>query len=378
MARKKGKQPLTLLIVPHSQRPPISLRIPPWALSATLVMVAALLAGMAFFATRHYLLQQQLETLRREQQIDRSREQEMRRTILSQQQEVKTLQQEFASLDQEVDQFQTKVTEQVDSFQTDLKRQIEKFEADLAEIDRLSNEIRALIGLEVTPTPTPRSSSLRIGGRGGLQNVAFSESGAGPLSYNLGGREMTISLGDAQTLQRLRALQALLPIKLRELQLLREQVAQRVEKVDPEKRTDPAELEKQLELLDAAPKLWPVWDEVTSGFGYREFKGRRGFHTGIDIGVWYRTEVRATKDGLVIAAGWESGYGWMVEIRHEMGYSTLYAHLSRYFVEVGDGVKAGDIIGLSGSSGNTTGPHLHYEIRLNGTPVDPMKYLGER
>lgn len=398
MARKKGKRPLTLLIVPHSQRPPISLRIPPWVLPVTLVMVAALLMGIAFFAARHALLTRQLEELRREQQIEQAREREMRKTIISQQHEVKTLQEEVASLDQQmdkfqteateqvnrfqtevteqVDQFQTDVTEQVDRFQTDLTERIEKVEADLAAIDRLSDEIRAIIGLEATPTPTPQSGSLRMGGRGPSQEAVLLEPGIGPLTVHLPTQDVVIELGDGQTQQRLQFLEAMLPIKLKELQFLREQVLQRVEKVEPEKRRDPEELEEALRLFDAAPKLWPAEGEITSGFGYREFKGRREFHTGIDIGVWYGTKVRATKDGLVVAAGWEPGYGWSVEIRHEMGYSTFYAHLSHYFVEAGDGVKAGDVIGLSGDSGNTTGPHLHYEIRLNGTPVDPMKYLS--
>lgn len=411
MARKKGKHPLTLLIVPHSQRPPISLRISPWVLPVTLVMVAALLMGIASFATRYALLTRQLEELRREQQIEQAREQEMRKTILSQQDEVKTLQEDVSSLDQQmdkfqieatkqvdrlqteareqvnrfqtevteqVDDFQTEVTEQVDRFQTDLTERIERVEADLAAIDRLSEEIRAIIGLEATPTPTPSSGSIRIGGQGPSQEAALLEPGIGPLTYDLHTQDVVIPLGDRQALQRLQFLEALLPIKLKELQFLREQVFQRMESVEPDKWGESAELEEALRLFDAAPKLWPAEGNITSGFGYREFKGRREFHTGMDIGVWYGGEVRAAKDGLVVATGWEPGYGWAVEIRHEMGYTTFYAHLSRYFVEAGDGVRAGDVIGLSGASGNTTGPHLHYEIRINGTPVDPMKYLGER
>jgi murein DD-endopeptidase MepM/ murein hydrolase activator NlpD len=409
VARKKGKHPLTLLIVPHSQRPPISLRIPPWALSVALVMVVALLMGAAFFATRHALLTRQLEELRREQQVEQAREGEMRKTILSQQQEVKSLQEEAANLDQQMDkletettkqvdrlqaetreqvdrfqaevsgqveEFQTDVTEQVDHFQTDLTERIKKVEADLAAIDRLSDQIRAIIGLEATPTPTPPSSSQRMGGQGPSQEAALLGSGIGPLTYNLPTQDAVIHLGDDESLRRLQFLEALLPIKQKELEFLREQVLQRVESVEPEKRRDPEELEEALRLFDAAPKLWPAEGNITSGFGYREFKGRREFHTGADIGVWYGTEVKATKDGLVVDTGWQTGYGWTVEIRHEMGYSTFYAHLSRHFVEAGDGVRAGDVIGLSGASGNTTGPHLHYEIRINGTPIDPLKYLS--
>jgi len=79
----------------------------------------------------------------------------------------------------------------------------------------------------------------------------------------------------------------------------------------------------------------------------------------------------------VSQAGWNGGLGLTVKIKHEAGYSTLYAHNSRLLVKVGDKVKARDVIALSGSSGNSTGPHLHYEIRLHGTPVDPLRYISE-
>jgi len=169
----------------------------------------------------------------------------------------------------------------------------------------------------------------------------------------------------------------LLPATLQDLQTLHEQVLKRLEKIEPIKRHDPEMLKAELQLLAAAPRRWPVDVEarITSGYGPREFKGRREFHTGIDIGVWYSTEVKATKAGKVVFAGWLLRFGWTVEIRHEMGYSTVYAHNRYYFPDAGDEVEEGEVIALSGDSGDTTGPHLHYEIRLNGKPVDPMKYL---
>ena len=117
--------------------------------------------------------------------------------------------------------------------------------------------------------------------------------------------------------------------------------------------------------------LWPVRGPVTSPFGPRN----GGFHTGIDIAVPYGTPVHAARAGTVIQAGWDSGYGYAVIISHGGGVTTLYAHNSRLLVKVGQEVSQGEIISYSGSSGNSTGPHVHFEIRLNGIPVDPLARL---
>jgi murein DD-endopeptidase MepM/ murein hydrolase activator NlpD len=170
-------------------------------------------------------------------------------------------------------------------------------------------------------------------------------------------------------------MQVTLPSTLRELLRLREEVLERMERIEPEKRDTFEDLERQLRLLAAAPHLWPTETRrLSSKFGYRTLWGKLEFHKGIDLVVWY-DEVRATKDGVVTESGWQSSYGWTVELEHEMGFSTTYGHNSQLLVDTGDAVKAGDVIAISGNSGRTTGPHLHYEIRLNGTPVDPLKYL---
>ena len=124
-----------------------------------------------------------------------------------------------------------------------------------------------------------------------------------------------------------------------------------------------------------APGAWPLRGETTSPFGYRTFRGELDWHTGLDLAVDLGTPVHATQAGVVVYAGWQAGYGWCVEVGHGGGYSTLYAHLSQIKVDVGDGVAANDVLALSGSSGNSTGPHLHYEVRLNGKAVNPSPYL---
>jgi len=118
--------------------------------------------------------------------------------------------------------------------------------------------------------------------------------------------------------------------------------------------------------------------QVTSPFGERTdpVSGTSEYHTGVDFGVPLGTEIKAAADGVVVQAGTNGGYGNSVTIDHGGGMETLYGHLSKVLVSVGQKVKQGDIIGLSGSTGKSTGPHLHFEIRKNGQPVDPMPYLS--
>jgi len=117
--------------------------------------------------------------------------------------------------------------------------------------------------------------------------------------------------------------------------------------------------------------IWPVNGPVTSGFGMRW--GR--MHTGIDIAVPTGTPVHASAAGTVVYASWMSGYGFLVAIDHGNGLATAYAHNSSLLVGVGQHVAQGEVISLSGSTGHSTGPHVHFEVRVNGVPVDPLQYL---
>ena len=117
--------------------------------------------------------------------------------------------------------------------------------------------------------------------------------------------------------------------------------------------------------------IWPVSGPVTSPFGMRW--GR--MHTGIDIGVPYGTAIRAAASGQVIYAGWMDGYGNLVFIDHGRGISTGYAHQSSIAVSNGQAVTQGQVVGYVGCTGHCFGPHLHFEVRVNGTPVDPLGYL---
>jgi len=121
----------------------------------------------------------------------------------------------------------------------------------------------------------------------------------------------------------------------------------------------------------SAGLIWPVSGPVTSPFGWRW--GR--LHEGIDIGVSYGTPIHAAASGTVIYCGWESGYGNLTVLDHGGNLATAYGHQSSIAVGCGQHVAQGDVIGYVGSTGHSTGPHLHFEVRVNGSPVDPMGYL---
>ena len=118
---------------------------------------------------------------------------------------------------------------------------------------------------------------------------------------------------------------------------------------------------------------------ITSHFGMRKdpFTGKNKEHKGSDFSGKIGTELYAVAPGRVISAGERSGYGTTVEIDHGLGFTTLYAHLSKVLVSRGDWIRPGTIVGLGGSSGRSTGPHLHYEIRYKGTPFNPTNFVKE-
>jgi murein DD-endopeptidase MepM/ murein hydrolase activator NlpD len=140
-----------------------------------------------------------------------------------------------------------------------------------------------------------------------------------------------------------------------------------------------AQVDRLNRTLALVPYRKPVIGEVefTSGFGVRSdpFLGRPAMHTGLDFRAAMGDPVRATANGKVASAGWAGGYGRMVEIDHGNGLSTRYGHLSEIGVKVGDPIKIGQVIGAVGSTGRSTGPHLHYETRIDGEAVDPQKFL---
>lgn len=138
----------------------------------------------------------------------------------------------------------------------------------------------------------------------------------------------------------------------------------------------------RLESLKKAALATPIYNPaqgvaISSSFGVRRdpLLGTPAMHAGIDFRVSYGGTVHAAGAGTVISAGWNGGYGRMVEIEHGDGMTTRYAHLSKITVKTGDRLERGAIVGKAGSSGRSTGPHLHYEVRRNGTAIDPLRFI---
>lgn len=136
-------------------------------------------------------------------------------------------------------------------------------------------------------------------------------------------------------------------------------------------------IREQQDILESIPSIWPTKGKLNSRFGWRSSptSGASTFHKGIDIGKNNGEPIVAPANGTVTFVGRQSGYGNCVEIRHANGISTMYAHMKSYTVKRGQEVKRSDVIGYVGNTGRSTGPHLHYEVRVNGVPVDPMKYI---
>jgi septal ring factor EnvC (AmiA/AmiB activator) len=125
------------------------------------------------------------------------------------------------------------------------------------------------------------------------------------------------------------------------------------------------------------PAIWPVLGHITDSFGERldPFSGEGAFHTGVDVASDYGAPVHATADGMVTIAENHAGYGRLVVIDHGFGITTWYAHLSSFSAIAGARVKRGEVVGYTGISGRSTGPHVHYEVRLNNAPVNPWRYM---
>ena len=151
-----------------------------------------------------------------------------------------------------------------------------------------------------------------------------------------------------------------------------------------ESEAEEATIENQLRLIETTgnpaflPTMWAHLGKINNNFGYRRNPfGGRGyeFHAGIDIDGERGDLVAAPANGIITKAGWEGGYGNMIEVDHGNGLTTRYGHLSKIGVQSGDTVQRGQLIGLIGSTGRSTGPHLHYELRLNNKPINPRRFL---
>jgi murein DD-endopeptidase MepM/ murein hydrolase activator NlpD len=137
------------------------------------------------------------------------------------------------------------------------------------------------------------------------------------------------------------------------------------------------DVERREQLANATPSIWPTHGGLTGFFGGRSdpFSGEPEYHTGIDIAAAKGQPVYATADGIVQSATYTGDYGNLIVLKHGFGLTTRYGHLSAYAVKVGNTVKRGDVVGYIGSTGRSTGAHLHYEILVNGQLMNPLQLL---
>jgi murein DD-endopeptidase MepM/ murein hydrolase activator NlpD len=140
------------------------------------------------------------------------------------------------------------------------------------------------------------------------------------------------------------------------------------------------DVERQERLAAATPTIWPTYGWLTGSFGQRPdpFTGEQGFHQGLDISAEKGQPVFATADGTVESAAYSGEYGNLIVVKHNFGLTTRYGHLAKFNAKAGAAVKRGDVIGFVGSTGRSTGAHLHYEVLANGRLINPMQLLTSR
>ena len=227
-------------------------------------------------------------------------------------------------------------------------QQVKNFETEMVRLERFEKKLRVITALENSPRSIEKNWG--VGGPYGLSTNSFTTAmGRGAanmverLSNGLG------HLGKQAKIQ---------SISFQELDNF---------------------FKNQKSLLSSTPSIWPTRGWVTSRFGFRKspFTGLREKHEGWDIAARNGAPVRTTADGVVVVEGREYGYGNLVEIDHGYGLVTRYGHNSKHLVKVGDRVKRGQVVVLVGNTGRSTGPHLHYEVLLNGVPVNPKNYILE-
>ncbi len=240
---------------------------------------------------------------------------------------------------------------------------VKRLNANLRHITSLNDPDRKLN----MPQPEPGQAAPEFVGGGVATEQAAS--GIGPIGKLAGGEGRMIADGDAK------------PPAQEDPDLLKslDGLDKKVKAQEQEARALKSYFEDQQALLASAPSIWPVRGWLTSDFSVRldPYTGERVMHEGLDVAAATGTPVRAPADGTVVFAGLEGGYGHVMVIDHGYGLKTRYGHLLRIDVKVGEKVKRGQFVAAVGNTGRSTGPHLHYEVRVNGVADNPRKFILE-
>ena len=233
-------------------------------------------------------------------------------------------------------------------------------------IEKLSDQLQDMIKANNNGAAQNISQG-GAGGQGGASTVPDKARQVAASDHKNVEASQTEASTPGQLLSQMRKLDARLDSQIKTLIVLREQVMNQTYGMQVQ----------MMHTSSTTPDMWPVKGEISSGYGFRNSPGGIGstYHEGIDIASDYGVPVEATASGTVTQAGWVDGYGYLVEIKHDGGITTRYGHNSALLVTVGQQVEQGTVVALVGSTGNSTGPHCHYEVRINGDAVDPVYFL---
>jgi len=247
----------------------------------------------------------------------------------------------------------------------DLASRSDEVRDKVEQLEQLEREIREVTGGELTSEELERLATGDIyGGDGRKVSIASYDDDEG---YGVGGTELPVDPDDPETLAE---------FAKQDLSKLDQKITSLLDGLTVAR----ADLIEYLHLQRVTPSYWPTDStRITSEFGYRKdpFTRRTAYHAGIDIGGRSGDPVYAAADGVVSAVGYERSHGYYVTIKHENGLQTNYFHLRKYLVSKGQKVEKGEKIALLGSTGRSTGPHLHFEVVENGKNVDPLNYLDK-
>ena len=232
-------------------------------------------------------------------------------------------------------------------------------------VEKISGQLQELV--RTNGGTVPENTGMGTGGIGGASTVPDIAKTAGNKKED--DEKIAVSETPGELLKEMRRLDELLDKQIRLVVALRSEFMNQAygavsSVVNPTAET---------------PNIWPVAGPISSYYGYRTSPGGIGstFHEGVDIAGDYGTPISATAAGTVTQAGWVGGSGYLVEVRHADGIVTGYGHNSAVLVYEGQHVDQGSMIALMGSTGNSTGPHCHYEVRIHGEAVDPMYFLPQ-
>ncbi len=245
-----------------------------------------------------------------------------------------------------------------------LVREAKELEQRMVILDELDKQVREMMELESsvdTGSPLASTPSLPEEAASDRASIAsFGGPGAGTAIGGGGAMVSRTSILDAQN-------------ALGMLGQISREVGERKQSLEQVRQA----VSDNVAYVSAKPSIWPAFGYVTSRYGYRRTAFGSEQHQGYDIAGRYGSPIVATADGTVTYAGWSGNYGNLVEIEHGYGWSTAYGHCAKIVVKVGDRVKRGQVIAFIGSTGRSTGPHVHYEVRVNGKTVNPRYYLGD-